>query len=87
MLEQDQIVRFEEDRPFDHVLQLPNISRPVVFLQPASGRRRKAADVPRKFAIEIIDEERGENRDVLQSLPERRKMNRDDLLWAAPDDC
>src|SRR5256885_11649721 len=69
----------EDERPFDHVLELPDVARPTVVLE---NRERLRADALHRFAElrgDFSDEVRGQQRDILPPLPQGRQLNRNDV--------
>src|SRR5262245_18243958 len=83
--ERREIRRFEpvaidqQHRPLDRVAQLADVAGPLVLLERRRGSFRESAHMLPEFAIETIDVETGEQRDVASPLAERRKRNRHDL--------
>src|SRR5262249_5551507 len=65
----------EKHGAFDHTLELPNIAGPVVFGEGGDRFMRDAGDL--LFVLISIDfqEMAGQQRQVVQALPERRNLN------------
>src|ERR1043166_3406757 len=76
LLLENRILAGEGDRPFDRVLQFPDISGPRVALERFQNFRRHREVAP---AAELLDEVADEKRDVLRTLAERRDADLDDI--------
>src|SRR6185437_12171351 len=68
----------EDDRSLDRVLQLADITRPIVSLQQVDGFRREAGNFFADLLRRMCSEAKGEQRNVVAALAQRRKANRDD---------
>ena len=68
-----------EDEPLDEVLQLPDVSRPVVVPEKLHDLRIRPGDLPVELAVEFIDKVAHERGDVLLALPQRRDVDRHDV--------
>ena len=68
-----------DHRPFDHVLQLPDVARPGVALQHLHGHGRHGVNGLARFAGKLLDEKAHQQGDVFPAVPERRHGDRKDL--------
>src|SRR6478609_4631105 len=67
-----------ENRPLDHVAQLPDVPRPSVDQQAVPRRRIEPADVATILRAELPEIMLREPEHVLAPLPERRQSQQDD---------
>jgi hypothetical protein len=68
----------EDDRPLEHVLQLPNVAGPVVYLKQVECRGFEDDLGPGRLPAEALDEVLAEDRDVLPTFAEGGQAKRND---------
>lgn len=69
----------QDDRTLHTVLEFPDISRPVVVEQLASGLRGDAGHLPVEASPELLQKPLGQQQDVIAPLPKGRKLDRNDI--------
>src|SRR2546428_7011446 len=69
----------EDERSFDHVLELSDVARPVIILEDRERLRADALDRLAELRRDFSDEVRGQQRDIVRPLPEGRELNRNDV--------
>src|SRR5438445_4459933 len=78
-LDAQHVPRPQHDGPLQHVLELADISGPVVSLEDDHGLRSDAARLLAEVLAELLQEVRDEEGDVLATLPERGQLDGDDV--------
>src|SRR3984893_18040244 len=69
----------EDHRPLDHVLQLADVSGPVVRLQQIEALLVDAAEALPGFGRETVDEVLDQHRNVFAAFPQRRYLDGKDV--------
>jgi len=68
--------RRQDDRPLNHILELANVSRPVMVLQHAHHRLRNRGHWLSQLRGKTLDEVRDQHRNVFGSFAQGRQRNR-----------
>src|SRR5574341_1066120 len=76
---EDQLALGHEDRPLQHVSQLPDVAGPIMLGEDGQGPLIHTADRLSVFGVKLFEERLDEERDVLSSLPQRGKMETEDV--------
>ena len=69
----------KDDRPFEDILQLPDVSRPTVVHEQAHAGRAKPVDIDAVLARKALAELLGQDRDVFLPLPQRHDQDGHDI--------
>lgn len=75
----DDVAPGEIDAPLDHVLQLPDIARPVVVIKDLPHLCRDVMDIGSEDPVVLVQEVLHQQVDVAAALPERRDVQVDDV--------
>jgi len=69
----------EDDRPLDHVLQLPDVARPFIGKQSGFRRVREPGDLLPEGGGEFAREKFGQRENRFPPVSKRRQSNREDV--------
>src|SRR3990170_930931 len=75
----DHLALGHEDRPLQHVSQLPDVAGPIMPGEEGQGPLVHTADRLSVFGAKLFEERLDEERDVLSSFPQRGKMETEDV--------
>src|SRR5258705_2518724 len=75
----EDVAASENEGPLDHVLELADIAGPTIALEDREGFRTDRFHRLAELGGDFPDEVRGQERDIVAALAERRQVDRDDV--------
>ena len=88
VVQPQRLARREDERPLEHVLELPHVARPVVGDERVHHAPGDLLDAPAQVLLSPLDEGPGDQRDVLPPLAQGRDLDREDaqaVVEVAPE--